>query len=327
MKGFEDMSRVLVVGPGAVGIALAYRLTLSSRYDVYLGVAERHLNYVGKGFEIEDPRGFESYFRPQRILLTDREVPRMEPFDVVILATKMHDLEKALAFVRNVVGIDTSVVTVQNGWNPHRVCVGVYGFRAVHAVLTMGVSKVGHNRLRIASFGEAYVGSLYGVTRYVVSASTVLKDAGMDVHIVEDVEPWIALKLIVNAAINALTAILRVPNGALLSEPLTKLLSDVVDETRIVVEKCFGISLPLNPVNAVIRVIEETASNRSSMLQDLEEGRKSEIDYLNCLVSEVAKGCGLEAKLNKALCIIVRWLEVAKGLRDGSDYGVDSFRR
>jgi len=309
------MLKVLIIGPGAVGIAMASRLELRRKYEICLGISKRHRKVVDRGFIVETPDGHKHFFKPRCTMLTDEELPRLEPFDVIIVATKIYDLENALSLVKNVVGIETSVVTIQNGWNPHDICAKFYGVRAVHAAITLGAMVINSGVIKIVNLGEAYIGSRFGVNAYVTRALNVLRDVGMRVYAVEDIDRWIALKLVVNVGINALTALLRVPNGALLDPLLNDLVIDVVTEAAEVVEKCLGISLPTNAAKIVNEILRATASNKSSMLQDLERGRESEIEFLNCAIDRIARSCGERAKLNRMLCALVKWLERCRRMR------------
>jgi len=297
--------RVLVVGPGAVGVALYY--ALSRKVDVWLGVLERHRSLERDGVEVVLPSGRKVIARP-RIIVVEPEAPRIPYFDVVILAVKAYSLPRALTQIAPLVGLDTSVVTIQNGWDPHGKAIEHFGYRAVHALLTLGASKR-RGTITVVSWGAAIVGSRFGITRYVCRAAEVFSLAGMNVRVVKDIDAWTWLKLAVNAAINPITAILGVENGVVANPELSTIAELVIDEVSLVASRCLGVELPEDPWQLFSRVLRETARNRSSMLQDIELGRRTEIEFINGAVCRIAKECGLDAKANFVLSMLVKYLE------------------
>ena len=117
-------------------------------------------------------------------------------------------------------------------------------------------------------------------------------------------------KLVINAAINPLTAILRVPNGELLERPSAReLLAEAAREAAMVAEK-LGINLPYtDPVMAAEDVARKTASNLSSMLQDVLGGRVTEIEAINGMIVHNGEKTGVDTPVNRMLWQLVRSMD------------------
>ncbi len=118
------------------------------------------------------------------------------------------------------------------------------------------------------------------------------------------------MKLLVNCGINPLTAVSGVPNGALLEiRELKRTMERAVLEAATVAA-AEGIEVaPDEAVAQTAEVARRTAKNRSSMLTDVEHGRRTEIDAITGYVVARAKAHGLEVPVSETLMSLVRGLE------------------
>jgi 2-dehydropantoate 2-reductase len=117
-------------------------------------------------------------------------------------------------------------------------------------------------------------------------------------------------KLIINVGINALTALTGLCNGELLDHPETREVLRAAVTEAVAVARSRGAALPwANPVEHVEEIARVTATNRSSMLQDVDHGRRTEIDAINgAIVREAAAG-GVQAPVNLVLTALVKMKE------------------
>jgi 2-dehydropantoate 2-reductase len=143
----------------------------------------------------------------------------------------------------------------------------------------------------------------------------LLQTAGFEVHPADNIESLVWGKLVVNCGINALTALLEVPNGELLVRPGARAaMQEAAQETARVAE-ANGVKLPYpDPVEQVEGVAHRTASNISSMLQDIRRRAPTEVNAINGAVVEMADRLGVPAPVNRTLWNLVRakvqpWLE------------------
>ena len=139
--------------------------------------------------------------------------------------------------------------------------------------------------------------------------------AGLEPRAMADVRAELWLKLAVNTAINPVTALARVRNGAVRDGPAGELGAAAARETARVA-RAEGVDLETDAaVERARAVAEATADNRSSMLEDVAAGRRTEIDALNGHVVERAAAHGVEVPVNRALTALVRAWEAGAGLR------------
>jgi 2-dehydropantoate 2-reductase len=133
----------------------------------------------------------------------------------------------------------------------------------------------------------------------------------------DNAESLVWSKLVINAAINPLTAILRVPNGKLLeSEPARSLLGELAREAAAVAG---ALAIPLNfpdPVAAAENVAQRTSHNYSSMYQDVLRGAPTEIDAICGAIVRLGRQAGVPVPVNEVLWKLVKGLKVESPMSD-----------
>jgi len=303
-----------VLGLGAVGTSLLYRFVQGLGRATAI-VRRRSLGRVSRGLELVDVDGSRHRFSPTRIVVfEDLCEEAVEGLEAVFVCTKAYDLVEALERLRRA-SERLCIATLQNGFDPHGEALKVFGPRAVHVVTTIAAARIGDSAVRVSSWGRFFVGSRLGATGCVEVVAEVLRRASLEVEIVKNIDEWIWRKLAVNACINPLTALLRVRNGALRMEPLYGLCRAIVEEVAEVAKR-LGVDVG-NVVDDLDRVLESTANNVSSMLQDVLAGRRTEIDWINGAVARLGKRVGVPTPLNEAMWRLVKALEVLGGGEHG----------
>jgi 2-dehydropantoate 2-reductase len=133
--------------------------------------------------------------------------------------------------------------------------------------------------------------------------------AGIESAAVEAIRPVIWDKLLVNIGINAITALTGIKNGQILDLEVTRELSRIAVEEAAAVARARGIEIRKDPVAHVFEVAAATAANRSSMGQDVDQRRPTEIKAINGFVVREAQSMGITAPVNKALTALVETME------------------
>ena len=139
---------------------------------------------------------------------------------------------------------------------------------------------------------------------------------GIDTQVVDDVDRLLWSKLIVNVGINALTALLRVPNGSLAQVRECELLMAQAVNEAVAVARALGINLDDDqPLDRVHQVCALTAPNRSSMLQDILRGAPTEIEVINGAIVAKGRAVGIPTPVNLLLTQLVKALEATVSYR------------
>ncbi len=302
---------VMVIGPGAMGCLHAALLAEAGlRVALLDHRPERAARINEQGIIVES--GEETRTIPVWCTADPHELLAER---LVMVLVKAYDTEDAVARAFPAIGEDASVLTLQNGLgNYERICEIVSEVRVLVGTTTTGATLLGDGHVREAGRGITQIGAPVGNPRRVRGAVGILSGAGIDVEGTPAIEDSVWAKAIVNAAINPLTALTGLRNGQLLEIPaLRALLGEVTEEAAMVARRC-GIFVREDISDLVEGICRQTAENRSSMLQDVSAGRRTEIDYINGEIARRASEKGAEAPLCEALTALVHGREAAGGV-------------
>jgi 2-dehydropantoate 2-reductase len=301
--------KIAVVGPGALGCLITALIRNKTKEDVVLfGQNAEIIKKISQnGIKVE---GISGPFSVRAGALSDAKEAGV--CDLVILCVKSYSTEDACRSVKEMVGPATSVLTLQNGIGNVQIMNDSFGSEKVIAGITNhGATLLGTGHVRHAGRGETVIGRADGrVLGAVRDVAGVLTKAGLDTKVSKDIDSVIWGKLLINVGINALTAITRLNNGRLLEyDECRQLLRAAVQEAvRVVKRKRIKLAYD-DPIQKVESVCKATASNVSSMLQDVLNSKRTEIDFINGAVVRQAKAAGIQTPVNEFLANIVRTIE------------------
>ena len=133
--------------------------------------------------------------------------------------------------------------------------------------------------------------------------------AGIETEAVDDVRRVVWNKLLINIGINAITALSGIKNGQILDLEITRELSRMAVEEAMAIAEARNIKIKKDAADIVLTVAEATAVNRSSMGQDVDNKRQTEIAAINGFIVRESKKLGLAAPVNFALTALVETLQ------------------
>lgn len=199
---------------------------------------------------------------------------------------------------------DGLALTLQNGLGNLEILQDKLGkHRAALGVTTTGATLLGPGKVRPGGAGPTHLAPHEGLEPLV----NLLRQAGFEVDMHDDLQSLVWGKLAVNAGINPLTALLDVPNGALLDQPPARLVMVAAAEETAQVARAQGISLPYADASfQVMEVARRTAENTSSMRADLQRGAPTEVDAINGAVVEHGQRLGVETPVNWTLWRLIQ---------------------
>lgn len=303
--------KVGIVGIGALGCLLGAYLGEVTGV-VLIGHWPEQVAAIGAaGLWLERPDGRRTRHYPA-ITANPAEVG---PLDVALIAVKSRQTAAAAHMAAPLLGDAGLVVTLQNGLGNCATLRDILGeSRVTLGVTSHGATLLGVGQVRHAGIGPTYFGRdpLLGPRQQerLPDLVDLFNAAGFESHRVDNTDGLVWGKLAVNAAINPLTALLRVPNGFLAeNEALVDLMRRVAGEV-VAVAEAQGILLPFpDPTARPLIVAQATAANRSSMLQDVDRGAPTEIDAICGAVARLGREWGVPTPLNIRLCRLVRQVE------------------
>ncbi|MHC4718708.1 MAG: ketopantoate reductase family protein [Planctomycetota bacterium] len=251
------------------------------------------------------------------ILATDPAELAGRGFDVIVVCVKSYDTAPAAEAVAPLVGPDTAVVSMQNGYGNVEHLTERFGAdRVLCARVITGFSIPAPGQVDITVHADDIrVGSFRRPGHPAAERLTAaINDAGLPASPADNVEAILWGKILYNCALNPLGAILGVHYGALADSAHTRRIMDaVIDEAFAVIDAhgfpCLWASADAFRKAFYEQQIPPTYDHRPSMLQDLAAGKPTEIDALNGAVVRLAAEKGLPAPVNETLVRMVRFLE------------------
>ncbi|KAA3642769.1 MAG: 2-dehydropantoate 2-reductase [Chloroflexi bacterium] len=292
---------MLILGTGALASLFAARLAATGVQITMLGSWQAAIEALNKeGVSFTDADGNENSFP---VTATD-DPAKCTGVQYALVLVKAWQTQRAAQQLGQCLGADGLAVTLQNGAGNREMLQAALGVeRVATGVTTTGATLLGPGQIKAGGEGLISLGS-HPKLRAV--ADTLLA-ADFNVEILEDVDSLIWGKLVVNAAINPLTAILGVPNGELLARPESRQLMAELAKEVAAVAAAQNIQLPFeDAVVAAEDVARRTASNHSSMLQDVQRGAPTEIDAICGAVVEAGKIHGIPTPVNDTMWKLVK---------------------
>jgi 2-dehydropantoate 2-reductase len=292
---------VLVVGTGALGTLFAARLTTLGIQVTMLGTWKAALEALqDHGAWVVTPEGARLGGKVKVTTAPEAcsGIPR------VLVLVKSWQTARVARQLAACLPPDGLALTLQNGLsNDELLALHLGGRRVAIGVTTTGASLLEPGLARDGGQGRIDLGA----HPRLLPLADLLQEAGFPITIHPDVRALQWGKLVVNAAINPLTALLEEPNGALLQDPAALLFLHRAAEEVASVANGLNITLPYPDPRAVVEdVARRTATNISSMLQDLRRDAPTEVEAINGEVVRFGRETGIETPLNHALLAMVK---------------------
>ncbi len=301
--------KIAVVGAGAMG-SLFGTLLAEGGHAVWLyDVWQEHIDAVNQdGVTLE----FDGKIRRVRLEATTDPLQIGEA-ELVLVFVKATQTKSAAQTAARLAGSKGLVMTLQNGMgNAETIAHIITPRRILVGTTAHGATMLKAGSIRHAGAGPTTVGMWADGEKEFQNARQIadqFTQVGIETTAVKDVRPVIWDKLLVNVGINAITALTGIKNGQILDLELTRELSRAAIEEAASVAQARGIQMRKDPASPVFQVAAATAANRSSMGQDVDHCRPTEIMAINGFVVREAESMGISAPVNRTLTALVQTME------------------
>jgi 2-dehydropantoate 2-reductase len=305
--------RIAVVGAGAMGSIFGARFQEGGLDTVLVDVSEplvEKLNADG----VTVVQGDEE--RVVRVPATS-DPASVGARDLVVFFVKCYHTAAAAEAARPLVGTDTTVASLQNGWGNGDVLAGVYDPAQVAVGVTynsgtvLELGKVAH-----PGVGPTYVGPYAdGGTAGAERVAEAVAAGGLEARVVPEIRQEIWKKLILNAATLPTAALTGMNAGALTAHDGMHALVDETAREAVAVARGLGYDIdPDERCEYIHGLLAGAGPTKASMLQDFEAGRQTEVDVINGAVVRAAAEQGVAVPLNRAFVSLVKGWESMRGL-------------
>ena len=293
---------IVIVGAGAIGslfgalLAKNNTVVLVGRAPHITAIQHNGLNINGKTHLHVKLSAVESV----------KDIP-ISP-NLILLSVKSYDTETAIKHTVPLIQDETVVVSLQNGLNNiEKIKHIVDKDCIVGGVTTHGAIFSNPGVIKHTGKGKTILGELDGIrSKRLENIVRIFNEAGIETQVSNDIVKEIWGKVIINSSINPLTAFFNCKNGYLLENPLLQKIVETISEESTNIAQAEGIKLTTpDMIQRTKEVIRDTASNYSSMLQSVQQRKKTEIDSMNGKLVTIGKQHRIDASLNKILVDLV----------------------
>jgi 2-dehydropantoate 2-reductase len=298
---------VLVYGAGALGSLVGG--LLAREHDVTLVGSDPHMRTIREdGLRIDG--AVDARVTPRA--LTEG---RHRAADLALVTTKAYDTDAAARALAT--GEYDAVCSLQNGLTEERL-VAALDATVLAGTATYGARFAEPGRVTCTGVGEVVVGALSGgPSPAAARVGAAFEAAGIEAVAAEDMPVRRFEKLAVNAGINGPSALARTENGPTLDGPAGEVAREAARETAATA-RAVGVDLADDrAVAAVERVADDTAANRSSMCEDVANGRRTEVDAVYGAIADRAERHAVAVPTCRTVGSLIRGWEAARGLRQG----------
>lgn len=305
--------QILVLGAGAMGSLLGARLARTGAAVILFTIDREHIHAIQRdGLQIEEMDGTVSSHGLSGIDSAD--AIQGKP-DLVLVTVKSYATQVAVESVMPFCGPSTAFLTLQNGTGNWQRIAKVAGRKKVLAGTTaQGATLVAPGRVRHGGNGATFIGEPDGPPTARVSALVErFEQAGLHAESSDNMEWLIWEKLMVNVGINAITALTGIRNGRIADLDAARELSRAAVREALEVAQAVGFPMRAGMEEKVLSIARATARNRSSMGQDVDAKKRTEIDAINGAIVRLGRELHLPTPINFTLMSLVRILEAGYG--------------
>ena len=299
--------KTAIIGPGAMGSLFGSLLTRAGKEVWLVGNREEQVERISSvGLTLEE-KG-KTQIVPMN---ATPDVTSVGKADLVVFFVKTYDIEEAVSDALVLEKEDTIFLTLQNGLgNEEAICDKVNPKKVMLGITGHGATLLESGHIRHAGWGKTFVGELdHRITDRALRIAQTFCEAGIETEVSSNIHDRVWGKLLINVGINALTALTGFKNGQLVDYPETVRLMEKLVSEAAEVAKRKGAQVEGDPIEKVKKAAEATRENRSSMGQDFDHRRKTEIDAINGAVVREAQVLGIRVPFNQAVTDLVKAIE------------------
>lgn len=301
----REIKKISLIGLGAIGGTYASKLQDMEPGCLRIIVnQERYERLQRTGFEVRGKGYAFNYVRPEEAV---------EPADLIIVSVKYHHLQQAIQDIRNHVGEDTIILSLMNGISSEQQLGEVYGMEKVLYGMVLSIdAERERNKIIYADTATIYFGE--GNNRQLSSKVEAVKAlfdrAGIKYIIPDDMLHTLWWKFMFNVGINQTSAVLKAPYKVFQQVHEAEAFLRAAMEEVLVLAQKDGIGLTADSIDEFVNLVKrQSPESRTSMLQDIEAGRKTEVEMLAGTVCELGKKHGVDTPINQMLFYMIRTME------------------
>jgi 2-dehydropantoate 2-reductase len=305
--------KIAILGAGSIGSLIAAKLAQVDENQLLIHARGDHGSRMAiDGISIQGEESF--HINGERMIVSLEEVGLYQGLnnkvDVLFITCKAYDVEKLIKSSINLVHADSKVICLSNGLGHVEKCIEHFGQHRVFAAsITHGAWRPEPGIIEWAGKGMISIGR-FGNGPGKDDAEPlldVLEKAGLNPSWNDDGYLLIWSKVLLNIAINPMAALIGCENGVLITPDLLEICSEVMFEgANIAKQERVELPSDIELQSRLEKVLQATSKNFCSMLQDVKNGRQTEIEFLNQVIVERAERYGISTPRNNMLTELIK---------------------
>jgi len=309
----HEIERVAILGAGAMGAVLASRFNAAPGFSTCLiARGERRERLMRTGLTVNE----ETFYLP----VIDPAEARM-PVDLILVGLKHHKLPEAVPGLGSLVGPGTTFISVMNGLDSETYIGSLHGMDKVLICISVGIDalrqegKVTYTTLGKLQFGEADNTQISArFSGRVSRVQAALDRAGIPYETPPDMLRVLWWKFMINVGVNQASAMMRAPYGVFHTSPDARAVMFGLMREVLALAACEGIHLEEQDLAAWDAFLQTLSpQGKTSMLQDIDAGRRTEVEIFAGKAVELGRTHGVPTPMNEMALHIIRTLEDATG--------------
>ncbi|MFH1112646.1 MAG: 2-dehydropantoate 2-reductase [Pseudomonadota bacterium] len=301
----KEITNVAILGAGAMGAAYAAMFAEASGFSpVFVARDGRYDQLKAVGVVVNGKHHSIPVVHPD---------DAGTPADLIIVALKSHHLPDAGHDLKNRVGEHTTIISVMNGLDSEEYLGSIYGMDKVLYAVAVGIDAIREgNSVTYTNQGKIYFGEADNTVprERVLTVRNAFERAGIASEIPTDMMRMLWWKFMINVGINQASAVMRVPYGVFQSSRDAQALMETLMREVIVLARHEGVNLGDDDLTDWFGVLKSLSpQGKTSMLQDIEAGRKTEVEMFAGKVVDLGGKHGIPTPANQMLLSIIHVLE------------------
>jgi 2-dehydropantoate 2-reductase len=299
--------KITIIGSGAMGCLFGGLLAEAGEEVRLLDVGPEHVRVLNEHGLTIFRDGSKRVIRVQAFL----DPTEIRETDLALIFVKHAQTREAAEIARQLLGEDGFFLTLQNGMGNAEIIADIAGpGRVICGTTAQGAMRLGPGRIQHSGVGRTMIGMWEQERQPVVDeVAEIFSGADIATSTVDDIRPVIWSKLFANVGINAVTALTTIRNGQLLDLDDTRELVETAVTEAMQVARALQVEVAGDVLENVFAIARATATNRSSMGQDVDAHRPTEIDAINGYIVRRAGELGLKVPVNQTLTRLIKTMQ------------------
>jgi len=301
----SPIKMIVVIGAGAMGSYYASKFYEMDKNCISLvATGDRYDRLREKGLIVNEKHYFFNVIRPEE---------KATPSDFIIVAVKHHHLEEAIRDISNRVGENTLILSIMNGIESEEQIGAVYGTDKVLYAVAVGIDAVRQeNRITFSQQGKLFFGEAknHHITEHVKRVQSLFDRAGINYETPEDMIRILWWKFMINVGINQASAVLGATYSVFQKSKEAGELTESAMREVMTIAKEAGVHLSEKDIESWNSFLSTLSpQGKTSMLQDVEAKRKTEVEMFAGKVIELGKKYGIQTPINQTFYRLIKVIE------------------